>query len=85
MWAEVSSSPAIPLSEFLSGAPLWTETPKAPVHRIVWDQARGHETVSTLAETPKSVEEYEAKYKKQVYQSPKTRLTNPHILRYLVT
>ena len=53
MWPEVSSSPAIPLTEFLSGAPLWTETPTAPVDRVDWVQARGHGTVPTLAETPK--------------------------------
>ena len=70
MWAEVSSSPALPLTEFLSGAPLWTKTPTSPVDRVDWDQARGHETVSTLAGTPKSVDEYEAKYEKHVHQSP---------------
>jgi len=85
MWAEVSSSPAIPLTEFLSGVPLWTETLTAPVDRVDWDQAQGHGTVPTLAETPKLVDKYGVKYKKHVHQSPQTHHTNPHTLKYIVT
>jgi hypothetical protein len=40
-------------TNFLSGAPLWTETPTAPADGVAWAQVRAHGTFHTRAEKSK--------------------------------
>jgi hypothetical protein len=75
-------------THFLSGAPLWTETPTAPADGVVWAQGRAHGPFHTRAEKSKYVGE-RVRDEIQEARTPIT-LDTPHKpsrseLKFLVT